>query len=54
MKGQRSLLREARMKVKAMSIEEVAYTGRKSRGGAQRLGNLLQWDSQVDFGKSLD
>lgn len=31
MKGQRSLLCEARMKVKAVGLEEVAYTGRKSR-----------------------
>lgn len=27
------------MKVKAMGIAEVAYTGRKSMGEAQRLGN---------------
>lgn len=43
MKGQRSLLCEARMKVKAVGIEEVAYTGRKSRGGAERLvGSTVQ------------
>lgn len=42
------------MKVKAMGIEEVAYTGRKSMGEAQRLGNLLHWGPHVDCGKSLD